>query len=342
MAYVKRGGLETLLRGADSLITKGGSLQIVFGLAKGFGITEWEAAERLLEYSNEHTNVRVKKWSSPGFHPKLLIFHGSPSFLVVGSANLTGGAQTTNAEANLLVQDPSAELMKEAKDFFDRYFTDAPDLERAHVEDYKRHARSNALPLRPKGLREDCLPSPPPPPGELVRLRRSARVWKISPGKRAEFWPAWKRQIGEDGEGVVAMGWNEVRSLDKFETKDALRRKVAETAEKVWNKPDHPRTDEEYVTNQLWDFSREIRKGDLFIVYSKQRVFGIAKVTTAPEYRYRPNPEMRFHQITVRYRLPLPKPERADKQVIAALGKQGTLMLVEDPKFLKDLMSKLP
>lgn len=44
MAYVKRGGLETLLRGADSLITKGGSLQIVFGLAKGFGITEWEAA----------------------------------------------------------------------------------------------------------------------------------------------------------------------------------------------------------------------------------------------------------------------------------------------------------
>ena len=81
MAYVKERGLETLLRGINSLIRKGGSLQIVFGLAERLGITDWKAADLLLKLSNRHANVVVKKLNSGGFHPKLFIFHGSASCL---------------------------------------------------------------------------------------------------------------------------------------------------------------------------------------------------------------------------------------------------------------------
>jgi len=342
MAYVKERGLETLLCGVNPLIQRGGYLHVVFGLAERLGITDWKAAERLLKLSNEHANVVVKKLNNGGFHPKLLIFHGSPSFLVVGSANLTGAAQSTNAEANLLVEEPSDELMDGAKDFFDRYFASAPRLERAHVEAYKARARNTGMPAGPKGSREDRLPLPSRSPAELERLPAGARIWKIAPGKDAKEWPAWVRQIGEDGEGFVAMGWNEVGSLDDFATKGDLRRKVAEAAEQVWNKTWPRKTNVKYATDQLWDFRNEPREGDLFIVYSECRVFGIAEITGASEYRYRPGSDTSYHQITVRYRRHWKRPGRADEEVIATLGKQGTLMQVGKPSFFEYLISTLP
>ncbi len=173
MAYVKERGLETLLGGATSLITRGASVRIVFGLAERLGITDWKAAERLLKLSNEHANVVVKKLDNGGFHPKLLIFHGSPSFLVVGSANLTGAAQSTNAEANVLVEDPSDELMSDAKEFFERHFAYAPRLKRAHVEAYKTRTMGTGLPAGPKGSGEDRLPLPPKAQSIMKAFRRA-------------------------------------------------------------------------------------------------------------------------------------------------------------------------
>jgi len=104
--------------------------------------------------------------------------------------------------------------MDEANEFFDRYFASAPRLKRAHIEAYKAHARGTWVPAGPKGSREDGLPLPPPPspppqsPADLEPLPAGARVWKIAPDKDAKEWSAWERQIGEDGEGFVAMGWN--------------------------------------------------------------------------------------------------------------------------------------
>ncbi len=138
------------------------------------------------------------------------------------------------------------------------------------------------------------------------------------------------------------MGWNEVGSLGDFPTKDDLRRKVAEAAEQVWNKIWPRKTNVKYATDQLWDFRNEPREGDLFIVYSECRVFGIADITGASEYRYRPGSDTSYHQITVRYRKHWTWPDKADKEVIATLGKQGTLMQVEKPNFLESLMSTLP
>ena len=326
----------------SALIKKGCPLRIVFGLAERLGITDWKAAERLLKLSARHANVVVKKWNSGAFHPKLFIFHGNPSYLVVGSANLTGAAQSTNAEANLLVEDPDAELMRDAMEFFERHFTGAPRLERVHVQNYKLCSRRAVLPAGPKGSREDRLPSRPQSAGEFGGVSPDARVWKIAPGKDAKRWPGWEREIGEDGNGFVAMGWNEVGSLDDFATIDDLRIKVAETAKNVWNREWPRKTNEKYATDQLWAFRNGPGEGDLFIVYSECRVFGIAEVTPESEYRYRPNSEAGAHQITVRYRQRSKWPPRADKRDIATLGKQGTLMKVGEPSSLACLTSTLP
>ena len=216
MAYVKERGLETLWYGVNSLVRKGGHLRIVFGLAERLGITDWKAAERLLKLSNRHANVVVRKLNNGGFHPKLFIFHGSPSYLVVGSANLTGAAQSTNAEANLVVRDPSEELMNDAQGFFDRNFACAPELKLADVQAYKRRVKSNPLPAGLTGSCGDPLPAGPNPQPTNRKFQHGARIWKIAPGKDGKGWPDWEREIGEDGEGFVAMGWDGVSSLERI------------------------------------------------------------------------------------------------------------------------------
>jgi HKD family nuclease len=342
MAYVKERGLETLLRGVNPMIKKGGHLRIVFGLAERLGITDWKAAERLLKLSNRHANIVVRKLNNGGFHPKLFIFHGSPSYLVVGSANLTGAAQSTNAEANLVVTGPSEKLMNDAQEFFDRNFAGAIDLKRAHVEAYKRRVKSNPLPAGLIGSRGDPLPPGPSPQPTNGKFAGGARVWKIAPGKDGKGWPDWERGIGEDGDGYVAMGWDEVGSLDDFQTYEELRRTVAEKAKKVWNKYGPTKTNEKYATDQLWAFRNEPTAGDVFIVYSQSRVFGIAEVTAESEYRYRPDLPWGGHQITVRYRVHFRKPDPADKRIIETLGRQGTLLQIKEPNFLKYLVRTLP
>jgi predicted Mrr-cat superfamily restriction endonuclease len=137
------------------------------------------------------------------------------------------------------------------------------------------------------------------------------------------------------------MGWTAVPSLDEFRTYDDLRRKVAEMAKKVWNKKGSRKTNEKYATDQLWAFRNEPAAGDLFIVYSKSRVFGIAEVTPESAYRYRGDFPGGGHQITVKYRLHFAKPARADKHVIDTLGSYWTLKQVEEPKFLEHLMNTL-
>jgi len=112
MAYVKIGGLRTLLKNADKLIKRGAPLRIVFGLSSRQGITDKESAESLLKL-RKHKNVVVKKWNSSGFHPKLFIFHGAHPCIVVGSANLTEAAQSNNAEANMLVEEADPQLLQE-------------------------------------------------------------------------------------------------------------------------------------------------------------------------------------------------------------------------------------
>ena len=160
MAYVKIGGLKTFLNALNdsTLMKENKPIRIVFGLSSFQGITDKKSAELLLRVSQKQKNVTVKKYDNPRFHPKLMIFHGDPNRILVGSSNLTEGAQSKNAEANVIVEDPDSKFMKDAVEFFETYFDNAPRLEQRHVESYTPRPRITSRGGQDSS-REDELPS---------------------------------------------------------------------------------------------------------------------------------------------------------------------------------------
>jgi len=339
MAYIKISGLRTLLKNADALLKQKSPLRIVFGLSSRRGITDKQSAERLLELS-KHKNVVVKKWNHCGFHPKLFIFHGIHPCIVVGSANLTGAAQSKNAEANILVKDADPHLLRDALKFFEHYFNSAPILKRRHVDAYEPRA-PGGLRVSRGGLKEDSLPPPLQRKYELEYMRPN-KIWKISPGRDARCWDEWLNAIDDDGEGIVAMGWNEVGDLNKFKSWGSLKKMVTKRARDIWDRNRDRKTNVKYATDQLWTFKMVISRGDVFVVYSETRVLGVAEVTAKSKYQYWRVKTVSFgHQINVKYRWYEEWPERADNKIVKTLGKQGTLRLVEENWLWDYLLKKL-
>jgi len=114
-------------------------------------------------------------------------------------------------------------------------------------------------------------------------------------------------------------------------------------AAKKWDRNRDKKTNVPYVNNQLWRFKNDIKKNDVFIVYSKSRIFGIAEVNDDPEYVFNDSGLLSFaHQIKVRYRWYKQWPIKADQRIIETLGKQGTLKLIEEPWLWNYLLKKLP
>jgi len=255
---------------------------------------------------------------------------------------LTEAAQSTNAEANMLVEDPEPQVLRDAEKFFTYYFDSAPTLRRKDVEAYKNRVIQKKGKIPAGTTKEDELPSPPQRKHELVEVKPN-NVWKISSGKDARYWDEWVQAIDEDEEGIVAIGWNETGSLDNFKSYEALREMVAQKAEEIWNKEWDTTTNVKYATDQLWAFRNNIKKGDALIVYSESRVLGVAEVTAESKYRYeKAGPISYAHQINVKYKWYKQWPQRADQRIIDTLGKQGTLRLVEEGWLWDHLINKLP
>jgi len=340
MAYVKMGGLRTLMKNAKTIIKQGVHLKIVFGLSSRQGITDKKSAEFLLKLAR-NKNVVVKKWNSCGFHPKLFIFHGDHPCVVVGSANLTEAAQSTNAEANILVENADPQFMRDVMRFFRYYFDPAPILKKRDVDAYKPRVPRDRRVSR-GGRKEDNLPSPLQRKHNLKMLRPN-KIWKISPGENACYWDEWLNLIDDDGEGFVAIGWHEVGDLNKFKSKDSLRKVVSQTAKTVWDKGSDRKTNVKYATDQLWTFRTSISKGDVLIVYSETRVLGVAEVTAKSRYRYWEGKTISYgHQMKVKYWWYKEWPKRADDKIVRTLGKQGTLRLVEEGWLWNYLLERLP
>lgn len=338
MAYVKINGLRVLLKNSEALLNRGASVRIVFGLSSKQGITDKESAESLLELSRRK-QVDVRKINHSGFHPKLFIFDGDNPCIVVGSANLTEAAQSTNAEANILVEDADAELMNDAKAFFEYYFNTAPKLKRSDVDLYEpRKPRKGRVTAG--GLEEDYLPSPQKRKHELEKLRPK-KIWKIAPGEDAYLWDEWLKSISDDGEGIVAIGWD-FGNLNNYKSYGSLRKAVKQYAKERYRR-EGKRTRIKYVTDQLWAFKTDISKGDVFVVYSETRVLGVAEVTDDSKYSYKGNRNISYeNQINVRYKWYKQWPTKASKRIIKTLGKQGTLLLVEEDWFWDHLVKNLP
>jgi len=339
IAYIKMSGLRTFLKNLDVFMKRGSLLRIVFGLSSRQGITDKESAENLLKLS-KHSNVDVRKINHSGFHPKLFIFNGAHPCIVVGSANLTEAAQSTNAEANLLIENADNQLLESALTFFKHYFDTAPKLKRKDVDLYKpRERRGDRVFFG--GQKEDTLPSPLRRKNELEMIWPN-KLWKIAPGSDAHCWEEWVNAIDDDGEGMVAIGWD-VGDLVDFDTYDSLREAVKQKAEDDWNRNWGRKIKVKYVTDQLWTFKNDISIGDVFVVYSESRVLGIAIVTEESKYQYKGSRSISYeNQINVKYKWYKEWITRADDKIVETLGKQGTLRLVEEDWLWDYLVERLP
>lgn len=112
----------------ENLSNQGCKVRIVVRL--GFP-TSPTALESLLKISN----IEARFFSDRSFHPKLYIFGSSGA--LVGSANLTHSAMTTNQEIMLHV-DAEDNIFTELVDLFSEYWEEAKVLTRQTVEDYKK------------------------------------------------------------------------------------------------------------------------------------------------------------------------------------------------------------
>lgn len=112
----------------ENLSNQGCKVRIVVRL--GFP-TSPTALESLLKISN----IEARFFSDRSFHPKLYIFGSSGA--LVGSANLTNLAMTTNQEIMLHV-DAEDNIFTELVDLFSEYWEQAKVLTRQTVEDYKK------------------------------------------------------------------------------------------------------------------------------------------------------------------------------------------------------------
>lgn len=160
MAYVRIKGLRPFLSALEGsiLMKENKPIRIVLGLSSFQGITDKESAELLLKFSRRARNVTVRKYDNRKFHPKLMVFYGHPNRVLIGSSNLTEGGQSKNVEANVVVEGPDSEFIKDVAEFFDFLFRKAPNLEQRHIKSYapRTHLRSQGS----RGsFREDPLPS---------------------------------------------------------------------------------------------------------------------------------------------------------------------------------------
>ena len=85
-----------------------------------------------------------------------------------------------------------------------------------------------------------------------VLSNNDKHYWLYSPGKNAQYWNEFY------SEGIMAIGWNDVGDLSKYDTKDSLAQEI----QKIYNKKQYPRND----ANTLWSFQYEMKPGDIVFV----------------------------------------------------------------------------
>ena len=112
----------------ENLSKQGCKVRIIVRL--GFP-TSPSALESLLKISN----IEARFFSDRSFHPKLYIFGSSGA--LVGSANLTHSAMTTNQEIMVHI-DAEDNIFTELVDLFSEYWAESKVLTQQTVEEYKK------------------------------------------------------------------------------------------------------------------------------------------------------------------------------------------------------------
>lgn len=134
----------------DSLITKANNINIAVAFLTDISVLEnlnkqgckvrivvrlgFPTSPNALESLLKISNIEARFFSDRSFHPKLYIFGSSGA--LVGSANLTHSAMTTNQEIMVHI-DAEDDIFTELVDLFSEYWKESKVLTLQTVKDYK-------------------------------------------------------------------------------------------------------------------------------------------------------------------------------------------------------------
>jgi HKD family nuclease len=117
VAFVRKSVVDRLSDALESFTRRGGLLRLVVG--EGLGITQAEALELLSILPG--VQIRVYHHPRVSFHAKLYLFANDEQRALVGSANLSFGALSSNVETAVRLSPPDdSEAVSRAADWFER------------------------------------------------------------------------------------------------------------------------------------------------------------------------------------------------------------------------------
>ena len=138
VAYVRSSFFDVLAEPLDAFLARGGRLRLPTG--SGQHLTQASALERL-----QRKGVAIRVYAAPGvtFHPKLYLFGNGDRSVIVGSANLSAGALSSNVEAAAEIRgsvDPA--FTERARAWFEQVWERAAPLTVELLRWFREHERA--------------------------------------------------------------------------------------------------------------------------------------------------------------------------------------------------------
>jgi HKD family nuclease len=138
IAYIRESFLTRLSGPLNDFERRGGELRILTG--QGQGITEAAALELLMTSKSVH--VRVYAADGVTFHPKLYLFSNGGQGAIVGSANLSQGAFSTNVEvAAEITSESDPDFVQRSGSWFESVWQRSAPLTAELIEWFRSNQR---------------------------------------------------------------------------------------------------------------------------------------------------------------------------------------------------------
>lgn len=130
---------------------------------------------------------------------------------------------------------------------------------------------------------------------EVEDAENGREYWLIAPGQGAKFWAEWQ------AEGVIDIGWEDIGSLEAYETKNDLVTAIARL---------YPDEGAKRVAMMLWTFGNVMKPGDIvFVKRGRLNIIGWGVVKS--DYRFSParspHPHLRSVDWQSKTEVPLPE-----------------------------------
>jgi HKD family nuclease len=340
VAFLRNDGLEAVKK---QLVRGNG--KFIVGTSS-FYITDWKALSKLFMISSKNPNLRVKRYHSTAYHPKVFLFDkGESADIIIGSSNLTGGGLVSNVEANVLVEcNKTDRFFKDVQSFLETLFRGAVPLDLDFITGYRKrsiqfrrttasahkHNQLERTPTPDFGVNEEPFFRP--------GIAKSSVWWKIAPGRNGWAWPRWEASIDSENNGYVALGWpdlGDVHSLLKFENQE-FEARIIPLLERTYYSGE--RRSALYAMRQFWDFGRTVRKGHFIVAYSNKTVFGIGRISGPYHFDSKLDPDFP-HTRRVKW-ISLSK-YQPSSGVVRQIATNDTIHLVKENAIIESIRSQM-